>query len=142
MTQMHRKPPIQGAIASALGWHHPKTNELLVSIRGLPINGNAETVKKDEELETDPPQALAVTAPTPPDEDDGDDAGESDPAAAFSVTTVEDGVAISIVKPFNHKSTTWKVNGVAVETKGNDITVPAGSVVVANSAKGEFTVTV
>lgn len=32
---IHANPPILGAIPTAMGWRHPQTNELLVSVRGL-----------------------------------------------------------------------------------------------------------
>lgn len=35
LSPIHAKPPVLGAIPTAMGWRHPHTNELLVSVRGL-----------------------------------------------------------------------------------------------------------
>lgn len=128
----HLRPPVEGAVASAQGWHHPVTNELLVSARGLLDNDIV---------------AAAVVAPqadTGSDvEGDGDGpVGEDAEAVVYETQATEAGVVITLVKPYNHKFTTWTVDGVASDVKGNEITVPAGSVVVSSSAKGEFTITV
>lgn len=128
----HMRPPVKGAVASALGWHHPASNELLVSARGLLINdiGTSPAVGHQADMGSDV-------------DGDGDSLASSDSESiVYETQTTNVGVVITLVKPYNHKSTSWTVNGALSEVKGNEITVPTGSVVVSSSAKGEFTITV
>lgn len=65
---VHAKPPIVGAIATAMGWRHPKTNELLVSVRGLLVDDKAGDGDGGQNQSTLSSQHPAGTAhpPAPP----------------------------------------------------------------------------
>lgn len=67
----HSKPPIVGAIATAMGWRHPKTNELLVSVRGLIVDDKAGDGDGGQNQSTLSSQHPAGTAhpPAPPADD-------------------------------------------------------------------------
>lgn len=148
------RPPIEGAIATAEGWRHPKTNELLIAVRGLPTNDMAETpVPPDvsESISNDvtlPP--VGDASPTDPLTDNAapanttdsasqDEAKKDDEAPLFSFENVEGGIEVTILAPNQHKYTKWTVAGVEIAEKGNTIVVQAGAEFTAKSPKGEFT---
>lgn len=148
------RPPIEGAIATEQGWRHPETNELLVAVRGLPINDMAETPETpvvSESISNDVTQPPGVD--TPPVVTLGDseeppvNAGsasqnetkkDDDAPALFSYETVEGGIEVTILAPNQHKYTKWVVGGVEIAEKGNTIVVQAGVEFTAKSPKGEF----
>ena len=165
---IHFLPPIEGAVASELGWHHPVTNELLVSIRGLVVNNDMaetkkdsledETVSKGSEVpdQVEQPDGDGETPPeekpeettepvveetTGPDEETTEPATEetTEPAAPlFSTEEVDGGVKVTILPPNQHLRTKWTVNGQAYDGSGNEIICQEGDEFVAKSAKGEF----
>ena len=159
---IHFLPPIEGAVASELGWHHPVTNELLVSIRGLVVNndmaetkkdsledetvskgsevpdGDGETPPEEKPEETTEPVVEETTEPVV-EETTGPDEETTEPAAPlFSTEEVDGGVKVTILPPNQHLRTKWTVNGQAYDGSGNEIICQEGDEFVAKSAKGEF----
>lgn len=156
---IHFLPPIEGAVASELGWHHPVTNELLVSIRGLVANNDMaetkkdsledETVSKGSEVpdqveqpdgdgETPPEEKPEETTEPVVEETTGPGEETTGPAALFSTEKVDGGVKVTILPPNQHLRTKWTVNGQAYDGSGNEIICQEGDEFVAKSAKGEF----
>lgn len=92
LSPIHAKPPILGAIPTAMGWRHPHTNELLVSVRGLldlHDNGSAQvpaaiqsTVSSQEGGASD----VVVNSPTESSLPEGTLDAEKGPAAEGSAT--------------------------------------------------------
>ena len=132
-TAVHTQPPIEGAYASTRGWHHPITNELLVSVQGLLV----ANVKAAEPVLT--PSEDTVTK-TPQVDDGGEQTGQ--PSATgdlFSFEKTAEGVKVTILAPNQHKWTKWTVNGAAIDQTGNEVVIPEGAEFTAKSSKGEFT---
>ncbi len=132
-TAVHANPPMEGAYASVRGWHHPVTNELLVSVQGL-LAPNVKAAEPVLEASAD------TVTKTPQSEDGGEQTGE--PSATgdlFSFEKTAEGVKVAILAPNQHKYTKWMVNGTAIDQTGNEVVIPEGSEFTAKSSKGEFT---
>lgn len=142
---VHALPPMLGAIPTVLGWRHPHTNELLVSVRGL-MDDKTETPPPLPVLNTvsnptgEPPVVLTTESepPAPADEaiqgtsgevviTDGVDAPQgavTPPPAALEIDnslfkfekSIDDGVStVTLRSPNHHAYTKWVVDGVDVE---------------------------
>lgn len=158
---VHYKPPMEGAVATAEGWRHPKTGELLVSIRGL-LNDKAapaessvvsNPVSQTEGDGNPAPQTEGDGNPADPQANTGGAEGDAQPeggapdggkkddgteAKIFDVVVNGEVATVTILSPNNHASTKWTVNGELSATKGNTIEVPVGATFTSKSAKGEF----
>ncbi|MFA6198787.1 MAG: hypothetical protein WC679_00020 [Bacteroidales bacterium] len=65
------RKPMPDAVATIYGWAHPRTGELLVSMKGLPnpfenykLNVPFRQEKKETEVRVDPVEEIKVDEPT------------------------------------------------------------------------------
>lgn len=164
---IHANPPVLGAIPTAMGWRHPQTNELLVSVRGLldlHDNGSVpalatiqSTVSSQSGDANGPDVALDSPAASPPPDSaldtekvlaaDGSntkDAGLRAPVVDNSLfkfeKTGDDGVVkVTLRAPNHHAYTKWVVDGVDVNgARGNTVDIKVSALFTANNAKGSF----
>ncbi len=137
------KPPVPGAIATKAGWIHPKTNELLVSVLGLPINDNTEPAVEVEvketlsnKVETTIVEETIVSAEIETVEEP--EIPEIPEHENFIFKEVEGGVEVTLAPNIQHKWSKWEVNGEQIAIRGNTVVLKSGDEFVVNSPKGVF----
>lgn len=140
------KPPVPGAIATKAGWVHPKTNELLVSVLGLPINDNTEPAvevevketlsNKDETVIVEDTNVSAEIETV--EEPEIPEIPEIPEHENFILKNVEGGVEVTLAPNIRHKWSKWEVNGEQIAIRGNTVVLKSGDEFVVNSPKGVF----
>jgi hypothetical protein len=131
-----------------MGWTHPRTGELLVSVKGLlydtakleEIGVEADSLPKvnlPEETVISSVAVISVEAvqsPAAPTIDTTEDG-----VAIFSIVAGETTSIIELLPPNHHLYTKWEVNGEPITRRGNSCEVPNGAAFVARNTKGEYT---
>ena len=164
LPRVHAKPPVPGAIPTLMGWRHPQTNELLVSVRGL-LDDKAIAALAEESQSTVSAEPVAessvetlvqenVLTATEGSSSDSGEGGEGEaqeteqPQAAFEYdnalfkfekTSAAGVVKVTLRAPNHHAYTKWVVGGVEIEgVRGNVAELAVDTQFIATNAKGNF----